>query len=71
MKILLDTNILIHREASKVINEEIGHLFHWMDQLHYEKCVHPLSLIELEKHSDANVVKPFALNCKATTKLKH
>lgn len=59
MKALLDTNILIHREASKVVNEEIGNLFNWLDRLHYEKCVHPLSLAELEKHSDANVVKTF------------
>lgn len=70
MKILLDTNILIHREASKVINEEIGHLFHWMDQLHYEKCVHPLSLIELEKHSDANVVKTFRTKLQSYNKIK-
>ncbi len=59
MKALLDTNILIHREASKVVNEEIGHLFHWLDRLHYEKCIHPLSISELEKHFDEKVVKTF------------
>lgn len=70
MKALLDTNILIHREASKVINEEIGHLFRWLDQLHYEKCVHPLSLNELEKHSDANVVKTFRTKLQSYNEIK-
>lgn len=59
MRALLDTNILIHREASKVVNEEIGILFNWLDKLHYEKCIHPLSLAELKKYSDAEVVKTF------------
>jgi len=57
MKVLLDTNILIHREASKIVNEEIGTLFNWLDRLHYEKCIHPLSIGELEKHSNPVVVK--------------
>jgi len=57
MKVLLDTNILIHREASKIVNEEIGNLFNWLDRLHYEKCIHPLSISELEKHSNPVVVK--------------
>jgi len=59
MKALLDTNILIHREASKVVNDEIGHLFNWLDRLHYTKCIHPLSIAELERHSDASTVKTF------------
>ena len=29
MKALLDTNIIIHREASKVINQDIGVLYRW------------------------------------------
>jgi hypothetical protein len=56
MRALLDTNILIHREASKVINEEIGILFRWLDRLHYEKCVHPLSLDELQKHVACTII---------------
>jgi len=27
MKVLLDTNIIIHRETDRVINEDIGKLF--------------------------------------------
>ena len=59
MRALLDTNILIHREAATVVREDIGTLFFWLDRLKYEKCVHPLSLAEIEKHKDARVRKTF------------
>jgi len=56
MRILLDTNIIIHREASKVYNQDIGLLFNWLDRLHYEKCIHPLSLEEINSYQDEEVV---------------
>ena len=56
MRILLDTNIVIHREASKVYNQEIGLLFNWIDKLKYEKCVHPLTLEEISKYKDKDAV---------------
>lgn len=59
MKVLLDTNIVIHREASTVINEDIGILFKWLDNLHYLKCVHPVTAQEIEKHKDPKVRKSF------------
>jgi predicted transcriptional regulator len=59
MRALLDTNILIHREAATVVRENIGTLFFWLDRLKYEKCVHPLSLAEIEKHKDVRVRKSF------------
>jgi predicted nucleic acid-binding protein len=55
MKILLDTNIIIHREAAAVIDEDIGVLFRWLDNLHYTKCVHPVTVEEIEKHEDSKV----------------
>ncbi len=61
MKVLLDTNIIIHREANKVVNDEIGLLFSWLDKLHYEKCVHSLTLEEIEKHKDQTVVGTFKI----------
>jgi hypothetical protein len=70
MKALLDTNILIHREARTVINEEIGTLFGWLDRLNYEKCIHSLSLAELEKHLDASVVKTMQTKLKNYNTLK-
>ena len=70
MRVLLDTNILIHREASKVLNEEIGTLFNWLDRLGYEKCIHPLSVKELAKHSDQNTVKTIQAKIKNYNLLK-
>jgi hypothetical protein len=50
MRILLDTNILIHREARTVARDDIGSLFRRLDQLKAIKCVHPGSIAEIEKH---------------------
>lgn len=59
MKVLLDTNIIIHREASTVVHSEIGVLFRWFDQLRYKKCVHPLTIEEISKHDDARIINTF------------
>lgn len=56
MRILLDTNIIVHREASKVYNKDIGLLFNWLDKLHYEKCVHPVTIEEIKTYKDSDVV---------------
>lgn len=61
MKVLLDTNIVIHREASIIEKEEIGELFRWLDKLHYTKCIHPLTVKEIEKHSDQQVVRSMSI----------
>ena len=61
MRVLLDTNILIHREARTVIRDDIGSLFHWLDQLKCEKCVHPGSLDEIQKHADPDVVRTLTI----------
>ena len=61
MRVLLDTNIIIHREASRVINQEIGLLFRWLDKLHYQKCVHPLTIEEIKKYQNAQTVKSFVI----------
>ena len=61
MRVLLDTNIIIHREASTVKNQDIGMLFYWLDKLHYTKCVHPVTIEELQKHSDAATVRTFQI----------
>jgi predicted nucleic acid-binding protein len=59
VKILLDTNIVIHREAATIINEDIGVLFRWLDNLHYTKCIHSITIEEIEKHQDPKVRKSF------------
>ncbi len=57
MKVLLDTNIIIHREASRIINQDIGQLFSWLDKLGHTKCVHPLTANELDKYKDKMTVE--------------
>lgn len=56
MRVLLDTNIIIHREASRVVNPGIGKLFNWLDKLGFIKCIHPLTIEEIQKHKDPKVV---------------
>jgi predicted nucleic acid-binding protein len=60
MRVLLDTNILIHREAAVVVRQDIGVLFNWFDRLGYEKCVHPVSVEEIGRHEDERVRRSFA-----------
>lgn len=57
MKILLDTNIIIHREASKVVNTHIGTLFNWFDKLRHSKYIHPLTIEELNRNIDIKTVE--------------
>jgi len=57
LKILLDTNIVIHREAATVVDEDIGILFRWLDNLHHTKYIHSVTAKELEKHEDPKVRK--------------
>lgn len=70
MRILLDTNIIIHREASRVINQEIGQLFNWLDRLKYTKCVHPLTAEELGKHHDSSTVESMKIKLSSYQILK-
>ncbi len=70
MRILLDTNIIIHREASKIYNQDIGLLFNWIDKLHYEKCVHPLTIEEIGSYQDEEVVKTMRVKIDNYNQLK-
>ncbi|MBB4635219.1 PIN domain-containing protein [Longimicrobium terrae] len=70
MKVLLDTNILIHREARTVVRSDIGTLFRWLDELHYEKCIHPGSIAEIKKHSDPEVVRTLEIKLGSYVVLK-
>ena len=67
---LLDTNILIYREARTVVRDDIGTLFRWLDQLKYEKLVHPDSVGEVKKHADPAVVRTLELKLRSYTSLK-
>jgi len=70
MRILLDTNIIVHREASKVYNRDIGLLFNWLDKVHYEKCVHPVSIEEIKTYQDEAVVSTMRIKIQNYNVLK-
>jgi predicted nucleic acid-binding protein len=70
MRILLDTNIIIHREASTVIRKEIGILFNWLDRLRYVKCIHPITIREIRQHRDPKVVESFNIKLQSYVELK-
>lgn len=71
MKILLDTNIIIHREANKIYKPEIGQLFKWIDNLKYSKYIHPLTVKELEKYKDKNALDTMSIKIESYNLLKH
>lgn len=70
MRVLLDTNIVIHREAAAVVEEDIGILFNWLDRLHHEKCIHPATVSEIRKHQDPKVVTSFGIKLRSYIELK-
>jgi hypothetical protein len=70
MRALLDTNIIIHREASTVRNKDIGILFQWLDKLHHTKCVHPITVRELQKHLDIKTVQSMEIKLSSYHQLK-
>lgn len=61
MKALLDTNIIIHREASRVINQDVGILYRWLERAKYTKCVHSLTVSEIEKYKNKQTVDAFQI----------
>jgi predicted nucleic acid-binding protein len=70
MRVLLDTNILIHRETGFPISEDIGRLFYWLDKTKAEKIIHPKSVWEIEQHSDEKVKRAFSIKLKNYSLLK-
>jgi predicted nucleic acid-binding protein/L-amino acid N-acyltransferase YncA len=59
MKALLDTNIIIHREAGRIVVQDIGILFKWLDKAQYQKCIHPATVDEINKNPNKETVKTF------------
>lgn len=70
MKTLLDTNIIIHRENTKVTNQSIGLLYYWLDKLHYEKMIHPYSVRELRKYGDMQMQKLYDVKLSSYVEMK-
>lgn len=61
MKALLDTNIIIHRETDRIMNQDIGILFRWIDKGKYTKCIHPLTVGEIQRYKDKATVQSFQI----------
>lgn len=71
MKILLDTNIVIHREAAKGISQDIGSLFYWLDRLGYKKYVHPITIEELNRNKDPQTVAAMSIKVRSYNLIKN
>ena len=48
MNALLDTNIIISREAATDVSQDIGLLYRWLDKGRYSKCVHSATIDEIK-----------------------
>jgi predicted nucleic acid-binding protein len=70
MRALLDTNIVIHREASRILNKDIGILFKWLDKGKYTKCVHPITIEEIQKNSNKQTVETLSVKLQSYEVLK-
>jgi predicted nucleic acid-binding protein len=70
VRALLDTNIIIHREAAHVVNPDIGILFNWLDKGKYTKCVHPITIDEINKNINKETLAAFTAKLKSYEILK-
>lgn len=71
MKALLDTNIVIHREARSVVNQDIGILFRWLDRAKYTKCIHPITIGEITKNPNKDTVDTFLRKLESYEQIKY
>lgn len=71
MKILLDTNIIIHREANKAHRPEIGTLFKWIDNLRYSKYIHPITIEELNRFKDVEAKETMSIKVENYNQIKY
>lgn len=59
MKALLDTNIIIHREANRIVSQDIGILYRWLERGKYTKCIHSATIEEIKKNPNKETVALF------------
>ena len=65
MKALLDTNIIIHREANTIVSQDIGILYRWLDRGQYTKCIHSATIDEVKKNPNKETVDLFLVKMKS------
>ncbi|MGL4768989.1 MAG: hypothetical protein ACRCW6_02015 [Mycoplasmoidaceae bacterium] len=64
MNVLLDTNIFIHRENTENINDSIGELFFWLEDLKCVKFIHESSVSEIKKFQDVKIQNNYQIKLK-------
>lgn len=70
-KVLLDTNIIIHRENIRFpSNRSIGLLYNWIDRLGYEKTILQQTIDELNKYSNKDTLDILKAKIEAYTILR-
>lgn len=52
MRILIDTNIFIYREADHILSENLQYLNKLLQEIGAQQIIHPLSVKEIENHPD-------------------
>lgn len=67
--VLLDTNIVIHRESNNNVSYEVLKLFKLLDELKINKIVDNSILKELEKYGDESAKKTMAMKINAYEKI--
>lgn len=68
-RVLLDTNIIIYREANRVFNYSVGNLYSWIEKMGYIKLIHPLTIKEIEQYKDKDVQEIFKIKLDSYQKL--
>lgn len=54
--VLLDTNIVIHRESYSNVTFEVSRLYKWLDELKCRKLIHPDTIEEIKRYNDPTIV---------------
>ncbi len=70
MKVLLDTNIIIHRESHRILDKSIGQLFRLLDKGRFTKCVHPITIQEIEKNKNKETAETFSIKLESYEQLQ-
>jgi hypothetical protein len=69
MKILLDTNIIIHRETIRPKKEDIGKLFWWLDKIGCKKCIHRVTIDEITKLQNKDSLRTYSIKLESYHRL--
>lgn len=64
-KVLLDTNVVVHRESYNVSHIAVRQLYRWFDKLKYTKCIHPVTEKEFRSHKNPETVKTMGIKMEA------